>query len=32
MDWLRTQLSRCISFFVEKKLDEELDEELGSHI
>jgi predicted permease len=32
MDWLRTLLSRCTSFFVAKKLDGELDEELGSHI
>jgi predicted permease len=32
MDWLRTLLSRCTAFFVEKKLDGELDEELGSHI
>jgi predicted permease len=32
MDWLRTLLSRCIAVFAEKKLDEELNEELGSHI
>jgi predicted permease len=32
MDWLRTLLSRCMAVFVEKKLDEELNEELGSHI
>jgi predicted permease len=32
MDWLRTLLSRCTAFFVAKKLDGELDEELGSHL
>ena len=32
MDWLRTLLSRCTAFFVTRKLDGELDEELGSHI
>src|ERR1700759_907833 len=32
MDWLRILLSRCIAFFGAKKLDDELDEELLSHI
>ena len=32
MDWLRTLLSRCTAFFGAKKLDDELDEELFSHI
>jgi macrolide transport system ATP-binding/permease protein len=32
MDWLRTLLSRCAAFFDRKKLDEDLDEELLSHI
>jgi predicted permease len=32
MDLLRTLLSRCVAFFDRKKLDEELDEELLSHI
>jgi predicted permease len=32
MDWLRTLFSRCVAFFGRKRLDEELDEELLSHI
>jgi predicted permease len=32
MDWLRILLSRCTTFFGQKKLDNELDEELQSHI
>src|SRR3984885_14587615 len=32
MDWLRTLWSRCAAFFGEKKLDDELDEELLAHI
>jgi putative ABC transport system permease protein len=32
MDWLRILLSRCIAFFGAKKLDDELDEEVLSHI
>ena len=32
MDWLRTIFSRCRAFFAEKKLDDELNEELESHI
>jgi predicted permease len=32
MDWLRTLWSRCAAFFGERKLDDELDEELLAHI
>jgi predicted permease len=32
MDWLRTLLNRCIGFIDRKKLDQELDEELRSHL
>jgi hypothetical protein len=32
MDWLRTLWSRCVAFFGERKLDDELDEELLGHI
>jgi predicted permease len=32
MDWLQTLWSRCVAFFGERKLDEELDEELGAHL
>ncbi len=32
MDQIRTLLSRCASFFRRKRLDEDLDEELRSHI
>jgi len=32
MDLLRTLLSRCVSFFRRKQLDEDLDEELHAHI
>ena len=32
MDWLQTFWSRCVAFFGERKLDEELDEELGAHL
>jgi predicted permease len=32
MDWLRILWSRCTAFFGAKKLDDELDEELLSHI
>ena len=32
MDWLRTLWSRCVAFFGERKLDDELDEELFAHI
>jgi putative ABC transport system permease protein len=32
MDWLLTLWSRCVAFFGERKLDDELDEELLAHI
>ena len=32
MDWLRIWFSRCLATFRRRKLDEELDEELRSHI
>ena len=32
MDWLRILWSRCVAFFGERKLDDELDEELLAHI
>jgi len=32
MDWLREMFSRCTSFLNRRKLDEELDQELKSHI
>jgi predicted permease len=32
MDWLRTLWSRCVAFFGERKLDDELDEELLAHM
>ena len=32
MDWIRILLSRCSTLFRAKKLDEELDEELRTHI
>ncbi len=32
MDWLRILLSRCAGFFNKQRLDQEIDEELRSHI
>ena len=32
MDWLRILLSRCAGFFNKRRLDQDLDEELRSHI
>src|SRR5260370_36470195 len=32
MDWLGTLWSRCVAFFGERKLDDELDQELLAHI